>query len=269
MYHLSISLTFLVGVCFFFESNFILAQDNREVLKTETCWSYSIENNVPASKGSLSRQVEYNDEGKKIKEISYTEKGAIVDEYFFDYKSNTRETYWKLSDGTKIKSETEVYNNAGQLLERILYNTDGKLRNRTEIVYKNGTKRKERYFNASNEIIYTVNCYPNEERKTSIELCTNDKGEEEIRGAITLDEDGLLKTYEKYTASGPLIQSIVYERDEEGRILVKKTAVADGTVELKEVFEYTENAKYYSAYTDEGTKLVEHVVYKYNYYQNK
>ena len=269
MYYLSIPITFLTGVCFLFQSNFILAQSNTEVLKTETCWSYSIENNIPVTKGNLSRQVEYNDQGKKIKETSYTEKGTIAYEYFFDYKSNTRETYWKLSDGTKVKSETEVYNAAGQILERVLYSTDGKLRNKTEIAYENGTKRKEIYFDASNEITYTVNCYPNQERKTIIELCTNDKGEEEIRGAITLDENGLLKAYEKYEASGPLMQSIVYERDEAGRILVKKTSAADGTVELKEVFEYTENATHYSVYINEGTKLVEHVVSKYNYYQNK
>jgi hypothetical protein len=79
----------------------------------------------------------------------------------------------------------------------------------------------------------------------------------------------LTKSYEEYELSGPLIRSIKYERDEEGRILVKSIFAADKTLELKEVYEYTENERHYSVYINDGTELIEHVICKYNYYQNK
>lgn len=269
MHYLSFLLISLTGVCFFCQSNFISAQSKTEVLKTETCWSYEIENNVLATSGSISRQIEYNDQGKKTKEISYKKNGAIAYEYFFQYRPNSREIYWKLLDGTKVKSETEVYNEDGQLLERIRYDTDGKIRDKIKVVYENGKKNEETYFNKSNEITYRINYFYNKEQQTIRESYTNYKGEAKTNGAIDLDSNGLTKSYEEYELSGPLIRSIKYERDAEGRILVKSIFAADKSLELKEVYEYTENERHYSVYINGGTELIEHVIYKYNYYQNK
>ncbi|MFT5647616.1 MAG: hypothetical protein ACI976_002308 [Aureispira sp.] len=269
MHYLSFLLISLTGVCFFCQSNFILAQSRTEVLKMETCWSYNIENNVPATSGSVSRQIEYNDQGKKTKETSYKKNGVIAYEYFFQYSLNTRETYWKLLDRTKVKSETEIYNQGGQLLERIRYGTDGKIRDKITVVYENGEKKEETYFNKLNEITYRINYSYNKEQQTIRESYTSYKGEAKTNGAIDLDSNGLTKSYEEYELSGPLIRSIKYERDEEGRILVKSIFAADKTLELKEVYEYTENERHYSVYINGGTELIEHVIYKYNYYQNK
>lgn len=269
MHYLSFLVICLTGICFFGQSNLILAQSKTEVLKTETCWSYKIENNVPTTTGSISRQVEYNDQGKKTKETSYKKDGSTAYEYFFQYSPNTRETYWELLDGTKIKSETEIYNEEGKMLERIRYSTDGAVRDRVKITYEAGEKKEEVYFNQSKEVTYRINYYCNKEQKTIRERYTDDRGEEKTNGAIDLDAHDLPITYEAYDVSGPLIRRIVYERDEEGRILVKNTYAADKTLKLKEVYEYTENAKHYSVYLDGGTKLIEHVIHKYDYYQNK
>lgn len=259
----------LTGVCFFSTSHSILAQSKTEVLKTETCWSYKIENNVPVTSGNVSRQIEYNDQGKKTKEISYKKNGAIAYEYFFQYGPNTRETYWELLDETKVKSETEIYNENGQLLERIRYSTDGEIRDKIKVVYENGEKNEEIYFNKSNEITYRINYFCNKDQKTIRELYTNYKGEEKTNGAIKLDANDLPKTYREYEVSGPLVRRIEYKRDEDGRILVKSTYAADKTLELKEVYGYAGNETHYSVYINEGTKLIEHVICKYNYYQNK
>jgi hypothetical protein len=269
MHYLSALITCLTGVCFFCQSNLVFAQSKTEVLKTETCWSYKIENNVPATSGSISRQIEYNDQGKKTKETSYKKDGSIAYEYFFQYSTNTQETYWELLDGTKVKSATEVYNKAGEMLERIQYSTNGNVRNKIKIAYEDGEKKEEIYFNKLNEVTYKINYYCNKEQKTIRERYTDYKGEEKTNGAIDLDENGLPISYEEYRASGPLMRRIVYERDEEGRILAKSTYAADETLELKEVYEYAGNAKHYSVYVDGGAKLIEHVIYKYNYYQNK
>lgn len=269
MYYLSFPITVLAGIYFFCQTNTVLAQSETEILKTETCWSYAIENNVPTTTGSVSKQVEYDDQGKKTKIITYKEDGAIAYEYFFDYTANARETYWKLSDGTKVKSETEVYNDDGQLLERIRYNTDGKLQDKIKVSYKNAQKTKEVYFNKSNEIIFAIDYSYNKEQKTIRELYTDYIDDQNTIGAIDLDANALPKAYTEYKTSGPLVRSIVYQRDEDGRVLTKETYAADNTLQLKEVYEYTENAKHYSVYINEGTELVEHLVYKYNYYQNK
>jgi antitoxin component YwqK of YwqJK toxin-antitoxin module len=270
MRYLSFSITVLAGICFFFQSNTIFAQSKTEILKTETCWSYGIENNAPTTNGHISRQVEYNNQGRKTKETTYNKDGSIAYEYLFNYSANARETYWELSDGTKIKSETETYNDAGQLLERIRYHTDGQLQDRITVTYENGEKSKEIYFNQSNEITYSVNYAYGKGTKTIRESYTNSKGEKERNGATNLDENGLPKWYKEYEATGPLICAIEYKRDEEGRILDKITYAADEeTIKSKEVFEYTENAKHCSIYVKGGTKLLEHVVCKYNYYPNK
>jgi hypothetical protein len=269
MYYLSFPITVLAGICFVFQSNVICAQSKTEVLKTETCWSYTIENNLPATSGSISMKIEYDDQGKKTKETNYKKDGSITSEYFFDYSENARETYWKLSDGTKVKSKTERYNDDGQLLECLQYSTEGKLHDKIKMTYLSGEKTKEVYFNESNEIIYTVDYIHNKEKKTIRELYTTPKGDERKDGAVSLDSSGLPESYKKYAATGPLIQEVKYTRDEDGRVLVKETYAADKSLESKEVFEYTENAKHYSIYAEEGTKLYEHVIYKYNYYQNK
>lgn len=269
MHYLSFLITSLTALCFFGQSNLILAQSKTEVLKTATCWSYKIENNVPATSGTISRQIEYNDQGKKIKETSYKQDGSVAYEYFFQHSPNTRETYWELLDGTKVKSETEVYNKEGEMVERIRYSTDGKVRDKIKVTYEAGEKKEEVYFNTSNEVTYKINYYCNKEQRSIRERYTDYKGEEKTNGAIDLDENGLPITYEEFEASGPLMRRIVYERDAEGRILVKNTYAANKTLELKEVYQYTGNAKHYSVYINGGTKLIEHVIYKYNYYQNK
>jgi len=269
MYYLSFPITALIGVCLLFQGNFSLAQSNTEILKTETCWSYTIENNTPTTSGSVSRQVEYDDQGKKTKITTYKEDGLIAYEYFFDYSMNIRETYWKLSDGTKVKSEIEVYNDDGKLLERIRYSTDGKLQDKIKVAYEKGQKSQEIYFNKSNEIIFAIDYSYNKEQKTIRELYTDYVDDENTIGAIDLDANALPKAYTEYKTSGPLVRSIVYERDEGGRVLVKETYAADNSLQLKEVYEYTENEKHYSVYVNGGTELTEHVIYKYNYYQNK
>lgn len=269
MHYLSFPMTILTGIFFLCQSNVGFAQSETEILKTETCWAYTIENNVPATSGSVLSQIEYNDQGKKTKVTTYKEDGSIAYEYFFEYTADTRETYWELSDGTKVKSETEIYNKDSQLLERVRYSTDGELQDKIKVAYKKGQKSKEIYFDKSNEIIFAIDYSYNKEQKTIRELYTDYVDDENTIGAIDLDVNALPKAYTEYETSGPLVRSIVYERDEDGRILVKETYAADNALQLKEVYEYMENATHYSLYINEGTELAEHLVYKYNYYQNK
>ncbi len=269
MYYLSFPITAVVSILFCIYSNITLAQSETEVLKTETCWAYTVENNVPATSGSVLRKTEYDDQGKKTKTTTYKEDGSIAYEYFFEYTLNGRETYWKLSDGTKVKSETEIYNDDGYLLERIQYSTDGKLKDKLKIAYEKGQKSREIYFNALNEIIFAIDYTYNKAQNSIRESYTDYIDDENTIGAIDLDANALPKAYTEYKTSGPLVRSIIYERDEDGRILTKETYNPDNELQLKEVYEYTENATLYSVYINKGKQLAEHVVYKYDYYQNK
>lgn len=269
MHYSLFPITILATLFLFCQSSLAIAQSDTEIIKTETCWSYTIENNVPATSGVVSKKTEYDDQGKQTKITTYKEDGSIAYEYYFDYTADTRETYWKLSDGTRVKSETERYDENGKLLERVRYDTDGQLKDKLKIAYEKDQKNKEVYFNKLNEIIFAIDYSYNKEQRTIRELYTDYIDDENTIGAIDLDANALPKAYTEYKTTGPLVRSIVYERDEAGRVLVKETYAADNTLQLKEVFEYTKNGKHYSVYINDGTELVEHVVYKYDYYQSK
>lgn len=269
MFYLLFPTTVLTTVLLFCQPNLVIAQSDTEIIKTETCWSYTIENNVPATSGFITRKIEYDDQGKQTKITTYNENGSIAYEYYFDYTANMRETYWKLSDGTRVNSETELYDDDGKLLERARYDTDGKLKDKLKIAYEKDQKSKEVYFNKLDEIIFAIDYSYNKEQKTIRELYRDYVDDENTIGAIDLDANALPKAYTEYKTSGPLVRSILYQRDESGRVLVKEIYAADNTLQLKEVFEYTKNAKHYSVYVNNGAELVEHVIYKYDYYQSK
>lgn len=266
---LPLFLTFL-GIVFVLKSPYVLAQESKieplKIIKKETCWTYSIIDNSPMKKGSLATQIEFNASGQKTKMMSFQPNGALAYEYFFEYKKNSRECYWKMEDGTLIKSEVETYNKAGKVQSRTRYSTNGKLLDKQVFEYENNLKTQETYFNSDGQKIYTIEYSYNKEQQTSREIYTNYITKEQTIGAVELGNHNLPNTYKEYKSSGPVVRSIEYKRDEKGRILEKNTYSSTNVLETKEVYNYTANKKECSVFIDGGKTLVEYVVYEYDYY---
>lgn len=262
---------FLVGTLVLTQSNFLLAQENNpsptQTVRIETCWNYPIENNAPSKEGYISIQTQYNADGKKSQMTTYKTDGTIAYEYFFEYQDQMRECYWKMLDGTKIKSEIEHYNDNGQILTRIRYATDGSILDKQTFEYEKRQKTKETYYNDKEEAIYGIAYSYNSEKNTIREVYTNYINDEQTIGAIELGMNALPSSYVEYRMSGPVVRKVIYERDQMGKVLLKRTYASDNELDTKEICKYSSNTTQCSVYIEEGKQLVEHIVYTYDYYQ--
>ncbi|BDS14132.1 hypothetical protein AsAng_0049040 [Aureispira anguillae] len=236
-------------------------------IQSEVCWNYPIQNNLPTKEGYRSIKTEFNSLGKKIKMTAYQAEGSVAYEYFFEYKERSRESYWLMPTGEKIKSEIENYNQDGAILSRIRFNTDGSLLDKQTFDYEKGRKVKEVYWDNKGQKIYGIEYSYQEGQNAIREIYTNYLTQEQTIGAIELGGHALPTSYREYKSSGPIVRSIIYKRDEQGRILSKKTYSPNNHLEEKEIYEYKEGETICSVYIDGGKKMVEQVVYRYTYHK--
>lgn len=258
-----IALFIIEILCF----NSTLAQNASKILKTETAWNYPIQNNQPTEQGQKMMTISYSTTGQKTKSIGYTANGQIAYQYFFDYKNSQQETYW-LYQEQKVKSQTEIDDLNGNLVQRIRYTTDGNQLDQTTWTWENGLKIKEVYYNSENSKVYTIDYIYNLNLKIIREIYTDHLQQEQLMAAIDLNAQAQAVSYMQYKSSGSLNKTIQYQRDAQGRLISKTTYNSNNELETKEVYQHETAAMKYSVYVGTAEQLVSHIVYQYEYYAN-
>lgn len=236
-------------------------------LKTATCWTSPIVDNKPQKDAYKSSVTQYNDAGLKISTTDYRSDGNVANVYHYEYKDNQQHSYVSNSDGSRTKTQTETYNENGRLTTRLRLDADQSQLDLLKLEYNKGQKKLEEYFDQNNEQVYSIQYIYNPEQGAIRESYTNHKNKESYMAAIDLDTKAVPIAYTQYKTSGPLVKSIAYKRDGEGRVLQKETFLPNKKLQLKEVYEYTEDSMTHSVFAGEEQRLVEHVVYKYVYYK--
>lgn len=238
-----------------------------KTIKTETRWSYPIQNNQPSSNGVKTMLTQFNEAGQKKQVITFNDDGSTAYAYQFKHNLFSQECYWTTQEGKRVNSQQEEYNAAGDLVKRTRYTATGDLLDITAFQYKNGQKSFEEYFNNKKEKVYHIQYSYNKAQKNIREIYTNFKENENLIGAIDLNDQGKPIAYTQYKASGPLVKTVEYIRDAQGQLTSKSTYSANNKLLTKEIYEYKNNKKQCSIYIDNGKTLVEHTVYTYDYYK--
>lgn len=241
----------------FLLSNALVAQNNQPVtprlVRSVTCSTIPAQNQ-PAYKVVTS----YNKAGQKTNEINNQH------HYQFSYKNNQQEGYWLLDNGQKVLQQKETYNTAGKLLQRTRFNPDGSVLDRLEISYENNHKKLETYYNQKGEKVYDIKYSFNLSQYSIREVYTNYLTNKKLIGSTDLNQQLLPIQYKQYDLSGPLVQMIHYQYDNQDRLTSKKIHNANLTPIQKVNYQYETNKTRCSIYN--GTTLIEQLIYEYEYY---
>lgn len=247
--------------------------DEHRTLRTESLWTYAIQEGTVVGAPHLSDRRQYDREGRILKSTTYGTDGSVSHEYHYRYGNSQRERYMKLPNGKEFVDQVEFYNAAEQLTARINYNANGDVENKLIQEYNSaGKKIKERFLENKDQVLQLVYAmqydYYYLESGTSMRARYNHHAQgirHEV--AATLGKNDRMKLYQVYAAEGNLLKTIHFKHGDQGRLLSKQVLRGDDTLITACEYEYEESKMYTSIYESATRELVERVLHQYEYYQ--
>lgn len=250
-----------------------LSLAEHKTLRTESLWTYAIQEGTVVGEPYLSDRRQYDQEGRILKATTYGADGAIIQEYHYRYGDSQRERYMKLPNGKEFVDQVEFYNATEQLTARINYNADGEVENKLVQEYNSaGKKIKERFLENKDQVLQLVYAmqydYYYLESGTSMRARYNHHAQG-IRHEVAaiLGENDRIKLYQVYAAEGNLLKTIQFKHGDQGHLLSKEVLRGDDTLITACEYEYEESKMYTSIYESTTRELVERVLHQYEYYQ--
>lgn len=134
---------------------------NNGVISTKSAYSYQgtvsqeIKYNYSAGGDELSRETNkftYTSDGKLLSFVSFDSSGSLLSkaEYAYDSQGNIVKTIEVIGNTTTERNYTYVYNQAGNLSERIIYVNKDVIAQRDSLVYFNGQPSFDKYILSAN-----------------------------------------------------------------------------------------------------------------------
>ena len=245
--------------------------EDDKTLRTESVWMYPIEAGKSTAEPYLSAKYFYDREGRLLRSTAYGTDAAIHHEYYYRYRNNRRERYFKLKDGDEFVDQVETYNAEEQLLSRINYNHQGQIENKLTVEYDaQGQKVKEHYLEhqeGTMKSIYTKQYYYNTKNKAVVGG-RYDHHIQNIHHKLALSMQGeRVEAYRVYSDKGPLLQTTKFVYSPQGRLLSKALFAQDDELSMAWEYRYEGGKMYASVYESDSRELVQHVLHQYEYYQ--
>ncbi len=206
----------------------------------------SVSSNELTEKEHIFSKTEYNEKGQILTEINYNNDGEIEHTYSYNYdddgflieemlvenddeiierktfepdeKKNIKKEYRHYLDKT-YDTIDYIYNDHGNLIEKISYDYDGNVELRELFDYKNGKLIKETIFDEDTNIISEKTIkYDDKERVTGIENYDSIE-ETRFKKVTEYDEKGYRKELLTYNSSDQLIERIQFKYENDGRMV--------------------------------------------------
>lgn len=240
-------------------------------LKTEERWNYEIIENAASPEGVMVAKATYSPEGKRQLLKIYHNSGGL--KYSYKYQQNEKalkqERYWQLEE-QKIKDYVEELDALGNVIKRIRYKPTGEILDITNWEYDSqGRPSSEVYYNDNNKRVYELNYTYNDAQRSLTEKQHYLIEDASYMTAVELDEDFQPLSRSRYKQSGPLVDKVVYNRDEKGRLIEVQHYPDGKTMTIKETYKYKDDQDkvIYSVFNVKSNKMLEYVVFVYKYYE--
>jgi hypothetical protein len=245
-------------------------KENTEAqLKTEERWYYQIIENAAAPEGALVAQASYSETGEQTSLKIYQQSGALKYSYQYKKEELKRKRYWE-QDGQQIKDYVEELDALGNVIKRIRYKPTGEILDITSWEYDSqGRPSLEVYYDDANKRVYEINYSYNDAQRSVTEKQHFLIEDEYYMTAVELDENFQPLSRSRYKKSGPLVDKVVYLRDEEGRLKEVQHYPDGKNMSIKEKYEYKDdrNKVVYSVFNVKTNKMLEYSVFVYKYYE--
>lgn len=240
-------------------------------LKIEERWDYEIIEDAASPEGVLVAKATYSSEGDREELKIYQKTGALKHSYRYEYeeKALKRQRYWQLEE-QEIKDYVEELDALGNVIKRIRYKPTGEILDITNWEYDSqGRPSSEVYYNDNNKRVYELNYTYNDAQRSVTEKQHYLGEDASYITAVELDEDFQPLSRSRYEQSGPLVDKVVYNRDEEGRLIEVQHYPDGKTMSVKEKYEYKDDQDkvIYSAFNVKHNKMLEYCVFVYKFYE--
>lgn len=212
------------------ESKKELEEDILESEELREIYLITMTKSKPEGGGFYWVEYEYDNNGRTIKSINYNENGEKLS--WTEYENNKE---GKCIEQTRYDKNEEItnitkaeYDNNGYRKKYTNYNAHGTVTGYAELDYDDdGHMLEQFYYDASGRCLssekYEYDEFGNQIKKEEYNAVDGPEGVE-VEGQFSVeeykyDENNQLVKSVQYNESGTIRESIVYERDEEGRIL--------------------------------------------------
>ncbi len=220
----------------------------------------SVSSNELTEKEHIMSKTEYDKKGQVLSEISYTSEGKASHAYTYSYDDDflveeklvendeiiERKTF-EAGENKTIKKEYRhyidntydtieyIYNDTGNLIEKITRDYDGDIEQRERFDYKGEKLIKETVFDEDDTIISEKTVQYDEDERIA-ETESYDPLEETRFNKVTkYDEKGNPKETLTYDKKDKLIERIQFEHDDQGRVtkVIEENQNKKNTIKMK------------------------------------
>lgn len=213
---------------------------------------------VEHSNGSGWDIIEYDSNGKKIKETCYNADGAVNNTFIYEYGSNGNVKLITMYNANGTKTREEVMDSEGRKRKMIWFNADG-TKNRedeydTNYVWIKGT-------NYENGEVYSVivpeydsagNIIRTTQTKTDGTKFVQEYGSNgKVIKSISYNADGIMESMSEYDSNGKVMKFFVYNAD--GTIL--SMSEYDNGELKKSIYYNADDTQNVAEYKEDGTVI--------------
>jgi len=165
-------------------------------------------------------EYKYNDKGLLIEEILINDEDIVDEKKAYEYNNKDQRVKEFLIYQDESYDTTEyIYDDEGNLLEKITVDSDGALESRKEMKYENSKMICEISYDAESNILNKVN-YKHDEKGNEIEITRFNAGENKtIRTEFVFNEEGKRVETLTYNSKEELIARSEYEEDNKGQLI--------------------------------------------------
>lgn len=241
--------------------------------KSESWWYYAIFDNQVAEENVKIAALDYH-KGKLEKWSVFDKDGNLDYAYLYDndLSNNQIKRFLEKANQKANLDYIETFNKLQQLTERSIYNSQGEIIEKKVWEYNAlGQKISEKTYQVSDKKELQLNYEIQYEIITDLNAIieSHHNYSTYLKHQIAIQYNALNLPVEEayYQATGELIQKIVYNYDQQNR-LIEKLIYPNGVhMQIKETYVYSalNNEVIHATYTNGGQELAEYIVYRYDY----